>query len=406
MPGTTDSEVGAARQPRLLFLASSFPYGRNDTFFASEVRELVRQGVDVLAIPIRPRGPLTTLDAEPLTLRKPLIDLEIARAALAELLLAPLAAAQAFLLLFRSPRPRVLVRNLAAFPKALWVARLARSRQADHIHAHWAGPPSTVALVASRMSGVPWSFTAHATEIFAGNLLREKCGSARFVRFVAAAMMERARSVAPGVDESRWVLLRLGFELPESLDPHPPSDPPVLLLAASFVPGKGHDVVLAAARRLLDAGVTVEVWLAGAGPLQEETRGLAHDLNLDGVVRFHGYIPNAQLLDWLAHGRVDVVVLASDAEGVPVSLVEALAHGVPAVATNVGGVAELLGDGCGVLVPRRDPEALADALALLLRSPELRAGYAHAGRQRVEREFAVAPIVRRLRGLLGFGDQA
>ena len=205
----------AAAAPRLLYLTSSFPYGVNDLFFEPEVRELVRQGVDVRPVPIRPRGPLTTADVESLSLRRPLFDLGIATAALAETLRAPVAVASTFALLFRSPRPNVLVRNLASFPKALWVARLARSWKANHIHAHWAGPPSTVALIASRISGVPWSFTAHFSDIAANNLPREKSASARFVRFIAAAMMDLARETAPGVDESRWVLVHLGVEVPE-----------------------------------------------------------------------------------------------------------------------------------------------------------------------------------------------
>lgn len=402
MAGTGDGARAATRRPRLLYLASSFPYGRNDTFFGPEVRELVRQGTHVRAVPIRPRGPLTTIDAESLTVRKPLLDRQIAAAAVAEFVRSPRLVLQALGLLLRSPRPNVLLRNLAAFPKALWLARLARDWTADHIHAHWAGPPSTVALVAARLSGVPWSFTAHATEIYAGNLLPEKCRSARFVRFVAAAMMERARTVAPDLDDSRWVLVRLGVEVPEPPAPPPSNDPPVVLLAASFVRGKGHEVVLAAAERLVEDGRRFEVWLAGAGPLEAELQARARDLRLDGVARFCGYVPNAELLQWMESRRIDLVVLASDSEGVPVSLMEALARGVPAVATDVGGVAELLGEGCGVLVPPQDPEALADGIARLLDSPELRLACARAGRARIEEEFAVASAVRRLRALMGF----
>jgi glycosyltransferase involved in cell wall biosynthesis len=389
-------------RPRLLYLTSSFPYGVNDRFFAPEVRELVRQGVEVLAVPIRPRGPLTTEDAESLAVRRPLFDLAIGRAALVETLRAPVAVGRAFALLFQSPAPNVLFRNLAAFPKALWLAGLARSWRADHIHAHWAGPPSTVALIASRISGRPWSFTAHFADIEANNLLREKSASASFVRFIAAAMMELARDTAPGLDESRWVLVHFGVELPaspawrEALN-----DPPVLLMAARFDPEKRHDVLIHATRRLLDQGVDVEVWLAGrGGTLEQEMKQLARRLGVDGIVRFQGSVPRAALLEWLASGRVDAVVLSSDGEGLAVSLIEALAHCVPAVGTDVGGVGELLGDGCGELVPPGDPGALADAITRVLRDPELRKRNVHGGRARVEREFAVASVVERLRHLL------
>jgi glycosyltransferase involved in cell wall biosynthesis len=393
--------------PRLLYLTSSFPYGLNDLFFEPEVRELVRQGVDVRPVPIRPRGPLTAPDAESISLKRPLFDLDIATAAMAETVRAPVGVARAFALLLRSPQPRVLMRNLASFPKALWLARLARSWNADHIHAHWAGPPSTVALIASKLSGVPWSFTAHASEITANNLLREKSASARFVRFIAAAMMDRARKTAPGIDDSAWVLVHFGIEVPE-LRPRSEAlnDPPVLLMAAHFDPAKRHDLLIQAVHRLLADGVALEVWLAGrGGQLEDEAKQLARSLGVDQNIRFQGVVPRTALLDWLASGRIDAAVLTSDSEGIAVALIEALAHCVPAIGTDVGGIGELLGDGCGELVPAGDAEALAAAIARVLGTPELRERITSAGRTRIEHEFAVTAVVRRLRELFDFVDE-
>ena len=122
-------------------------------------------------------------------------------------------------------------------------------------------------------------------------------------------------------------------------------------------------------------------------------------------MRFLGYVPNAEILGWLQAGDVDAVVLPSDWEGVPVSLIESLAYGVPAVASDVGGVAELVGDGCGVLVPAGDQDALAHGIRRLLHSPPLRAEVARAGRARVEREFAVDRVVSELRELFGFAQK-
>jgi glycosyltransferase involved in cell wall biosynthesis len=351
---------------------------------------------------------LTTPEAESLSLRRPLLDLEIARTAVGEILHQPAPVARAFVLLFRSPAPRTLLRNVAAFPKALWLASLARSWKADHIHAHWAGPPSTVALVASRLSGVQWSFTAHADDITANNLLREKSASARFVRFIANAMMDRARRTAPGIDDSRWALVRFGVEVPQQPPRNEtPNDPPVLLMAARFAPEKRHDLVLEATSRLIGRGVEIEVWFAGPeSPLEERAKQLAHRLGLEDVIRFRGFTPRATLLGWLGSGDVDCVVLVSDREGLPVSLIEALSHRVPAIGTDVGGIPELLGDGCGELVPADDADALADAIERVLRTPTLRAEMIEAGRARVEREFAVPSVVRRLKRLLEFPESA
>jgi glycosyltransferase involved in cell wall biosynthesis len=173
------------------------------------------------------------------------------------------------------------------------------------------------------------------------------------------------------------------------------------LTAARFDVEKRHATLVEATRELVKDGFELEVWLAGTGPLEAEVQQQVRECGLQAVVRFLGYVPNAQVLEWLSDGRVDAVVLPSDAEGIPVSLIEALAHGVPAVACDAGGVTELLGDGCGEVVPPGDAHALALAVARVLRSPDVRAEHRHAGRSRVEQEFAIVPVVRRLRELLG-----
>jgi len=390
-------------QPRLLYLASSFPYGKNDTFFASEVRELVRQGVDVQAIPVRPRGELTTPDAGALAVRRPLLDLGIVRAALAESARSPRAVTRALALLLRQPSPNVLLRNLSAFPKALWIAQVARRTRADHIHAPWAGPPATVAMVASRLSGIPWSFTGHFADIAANNLLRQKCRSAVFVRFIAKAMMELARQTEPAADESRWVLVHSGIDVPASWSAaEGVNQPPVVLMSARFDPEKRQETLVRAARELADEGRELEVWLAGTGRLEHAVAEQVRESGLEGVVRLLGYVPNEQVLAWLDAHRVDLVVLPSDAEGIPYSLIEALAHGVPAVACVAGGVEELLGDGCGELVQPGDAHGVAVAIGRLLDSPELRLACVRAGRERVEREFSAEAAARALRELCGF----
>ena len=176
-------------------------------------------------------------------------------------------------------------------------------------------------------------------------------------------------------------------------------------MAARFDPVKRHDLLIHATRRLRDQGVDVEVWLAGrGGQLEDEMKQLARRLGLDQNIRFQGFTPRATVLEWLESGQIDAVVLPSDGEGISVSLIEALAHCVPAVGTDVGGVGELLGDGCGELVPVGDADALAAGIARVLSTPELRERIAGAGRARIEHEFAVASVVRRLRELFEFVD--
>jgi glycosyltransferase involved in cell wall biosynthesis len=175
-------------------------------------------------------------------------------------------------------------------------------------------------------------------------------------------------------------------------------------MAARFDVEKRHRTMVEAARELTRRGVDFELWLAGSGQLEDEVRRQVRENGLEQRVRMPGHVANAKVLEWLGDGDVDVVVLPSDAEGLSVSLIEALAYGVPAVAADAGGVAELLGEGRGEVVPPGDADALATAVERVLRSPELRAERRRLGRIRVEEEFEVGVVVRSLIDLLGFGE--
>jgi glycosyltransferase involved in cell wall biosynthesis len=131
------------------------------------------------------------------------------------------------------------------------------------------------------------------------------------------------------------------------------------LTIANLRVDKAYDDLLAAARIVSDAGAPVRFAAAGQGPLEEQLRAGVLARGLDGTFTFLGYVPDAARL--LA--GADVFVLASLHEGLPVAVMEALAMGVPVVATRVGGLPELVDDGVsGRLVPPRAPQALADAI--------------------------------------------
>ena len=139
-----------------------------------------------------------------------------------------------------------------------------------------------------------------------------------------------------------------------------------------------------------------QLWLAGDGPERASVERRIAELGLSDRLRLLDTVPHSELLMMYREHSVDCVVLPSLHEGLSVALIEAMAHGVPVVATAVGGVPELLKGDAGVLVPPRDPEALADALASVLESPERRAQLARAGRLRVATEFDVQAIAREL----------
>jgi colanic acid/amylovoran biosynthesis glycosyltransferase len=149
---------------------------------------------------------------------------------------------------------------------------------------------------------------------------------------------------------------------------------------------------------LRDRGVSVRVELAGDGPLEKPTRARVSQLGLTGMVEFLGRVSHDDLLADLERGRWDVMALPSivthdgQLEGIPVSLIEAMACGVPVVGTDAGGVPELLADEAGILVPPGSHGELAAALELLARDPRKRGALAERGRARIEAAFAVERI--------------
>jgi glycosyltransferase involved in cell wall biosynthesis len=290
---------------------------------------------------------------------------------------------------------------VSVFPKALWLARLAGRVGAEHIHAHWAGTTSTVAMLASRISGISWSLTAHRWDIAEDNLLRAKAREATFVRAISEHGAAEVRTLVGEPDWSPWVL-HMGVELPAVAPSGPGRGPLRILTAARLVEKKGHAYLIEAVEMLRSRGVSVRVEVAGDGPLEPDLRGQVAAAGLGEVVVFLGTVSHDRLLARLEAGDWDVAVLPSvvtasgELEGIPVSLIESMASGLPAVGTSTGGIPELLDRGAGVLVPARDSDALAFAVESLARDEGLRRKIGSAGRRRVEEQFDADRIAREL----------
>jgi glycosyltransferase involved in cell wall biosynthesis len=157
---------------------------------------------------------------------------------------------------------------------------------------------------------------------------------------------------------------------------------------------KGLDVLLRASAILKKRNLPFQCLLIGDGPEMGRLQSLVAELNLEGEVRFTGAISTDGVRSFLVPNNVIVVpsVYARDGErdGIPTVLVEALACGVPAVASAISGIPELIDDGeSGLLVPERDAERLASAIEAVLTNPDLRARFGPNGRRKVLRDFDV-----------------
>lgn len=175
-----------------------------------------------------------------------------------------------------------------------------------------------------------------------------------------------------------------------------------ILCPANLYPVKGHRYLIEAIAVLRKRGVECELLVAGDGALRSDLDAQVQNLGLAGAVHFLGQCSHTEILAMYREGRVGMVVLPSVDlgnnlhEGIPVSLLEPMSYNIPVVSTNTGGIPELLEDGAGLIVPDKDPMALADAIERLVRDSEFTAKVARKGRQRVCESFNVVAVVSQL----------
>jgi colanic acid/amylovoran biosynthesis glycosyltransferase len=393
---------------RIIYVTSSLPHGKKEAFIIPEIGELMRRGHDILIVPTYPRGKVLHGDVKPLmsqVVSKPLLSADIAKAAAKRFLENPTGASEVLSSLFGGRSAGVILRNLAVYPKGLWLADLACDWRADHIHAHWSTVPATMALIAGEVSGLPWSVTAHRFDIAQDNLLDMKARKACFIR---AINQRGAQEIADRVSSAASLpfVIHMGVRVPCVKHRELPNNNGRMLrlvVPANLLEVKGHTYLLQAVRILTDRGVDVHLDLAGDGPLREGLVRETHDLGLRGRVAFLGLVPHEKLLKRMEAGSWDILVLPSivtnsgEKEGIPVALIEAMSCRVPVVSTVSGGIPELFeGVDEALLVPPKDPAALAEAIERVGSDPALRERLIESGSKRVGDSFAVEQVAEEL----------
>jgi glycosyltransferase involved in cell wall biosynthesis len=175
-----------------------------------------------------------------------------------------------------------------------------------------------------------------------------------------------------------------------------PAEAQVVVAVGNLRPQKAHQVLIAAIARIAERWPDMQVLVVGVGPRREELEQLSAELGLQRVIRFLGY--RSDVPDVLA--AADVAVCSSDFEGTPIAILEYMEAGVAVVSTAVGGVPDVIEDGVhGLLVPRRDPDALAGAISELLADPQRAREMGARGRERRRSEFTLEALIDRLEAL-------
>ena len=304
--------------------------------------------------------------------------------------------------------PKNRLRTLYHFCEAVYLAREIERRGIRHIHVHFALNATTIAMVVSRLTGASFSFTAHANDIFANPiLLPEKIRAARFIIAISEYNRRFLHRIVPSQETfDKTYVVHCGIDVRRFSPPghRPPNDRPVILAVGRLVEKKGYPHLIKACKILVDRGHDYRCLIVGGGPQEALLRQMIEENDLSGYVSLEGVVFQEDLRDHL--GKADVFALPcvvasnQDMDGIPNTLMEAMAMEIPTISTTVSGIPELVEDRkTGLLVPPRDEVSLADAIATLIKDEELRSALGKAGRAKVVEEFEIEKNTNRLLGI-------
>lgn len=311
--------------------------------------------------------------------------------------------------------PVILGKSLYAFCKGVALAHIlvTNGNLPQHLHAHWATMPTTAAMVIGQLLDIPFSFTAHAWDIFKEQaMLPAKLRAADFTVTISEYNRRYLSQLCPAAAD-RIHVVRCGVNLARFSHrrEYRNANPPHILSVGRLVEKKGLSYLVDACAHLRDGGIDFTCTIVGDGPQRDALERLIAARDLQEIVKLAGGLPQEDLCDLWQMACVFVlpctITRNGNRDGIPVVLMEAMASGVPVVSTTVSGIPELVEDGVtGLLVPPDDAEALSQAISHLLADPDLAARLARAGRQRVEREYDVVRNTRNKAHLLGVAPEA
>jgi len=280
-------------------------------------------------------------------------------------------------------------RYFLVLPSSAWVVR----NNINFLHAHFAGENLICASIIAEWTGVPYSVTTHRYDIFNDPISLSEAISCFASATIVITISEFNRNFMAekyGIEATRIKIVHCGIDLSRFIfQPRRrklSGEKIMLLSIGRLVAEKAQDILLKAVKLLVMRGVPLQLEIIGDGPLRHELVAMAKELGILSFIVFHGTQTEAFVRERLA--GVDLFVLSSRSEGLPVVCMEALAMGTPVVATKIFGIPELIEDQIsGLLVPPDNPSALAEAIFSFYSDQSVLARAPGVGRQKVESAF-------------------
>lgn len=395
---------------RIAYITTYFPL-LTQTFVYREVLELKKHGISVQCFSVKRPG---TVVQEVEDLQKettylwPLNLIRFSKAHLYFLKKNPKAYFNTFIFQWRSGKGKAhgRLRYLIHFLEGVYFAYLCVTRRIEHIHAHFAHGPASVALVANQLTKISFSFTAHANDIFVNTwLLAEKIRAAKFVVTISQFNKEHLASMINRTESKKIEVIPCGVSLLEFKSEEKEFRMAKNILSVGrLVEKKGFQYLLQACKLLKDWGLSFNCTIIGDGEQRGFLFRLMEELNVQDQVCFMGALGPEEVRKHLK--RSDVFVLPAvmggdgDRDGIPVSLMEAMAAGVPSVSSRISGIPELINNRHnGRLVQPEDSFDLARVVKEILSNDKLRTRLGGEARNTVEQGFNLEINVRKLASL-------
>lgn len=396
---------------RICYITSQTPYGTGEQFILPEILKLKENGNNVIVIPIKPEIKLAE-GREPEVVSKdtiyiPLFNFKVFFTSLRYFFKHPIIIIKIiFNIMKYSGNFKKIIKNLVVLPKGITTGVVISKSNIDHIHCHWASTPSSVGYIASKISNIRWSFTSHRWDIAENNMLKEKAKSAKFIRVIDDPGYNEMIGFIGKENENKCIKIHVGVnvQLPVKFFREKRNEF-IIVMAANFIEKKGHIYLLKSLINIKKKGYKVYCYFYGNGPMEDSLKESAKKYKVDDIVSFDGKIAHDKLIKQYIDGKVDCVVLPSiitengEKEGIPVSLMEAMAARIPVISTNTGGIYELLRDNCGILVEQKNVEQLENGIEKLINSRQLQEQIADNGYNMVKNDFYVKNIIDKMQKL-------
>jgi glycosyltransferase involved in cell wall biosynthesis len=283
-------------------------------------------------------------------------------------------------------------------------------RKLDHLHAHFAHDPALIAYLVHRITGLPFSFTAHARDLYQvpEKVMTDRIRESNAVVTCCRANLEYLQDIAPS-EQTKFSLVYHGVNLQDFQTVANPgmgsvAEVPLILSVGRLVEKKGFQDLLEALFLAKKKGARFRCAIYGDGPLCQPLKQWIDEHDLAAEVVLPGDRPQHELIPAFQSATLFVLTPFQtddgDRDGIPNVLVEAMAVGVPVITTAVAGIPELVeNDQNGLLYPPHDVEGISSGITELLRDPEKRRQLGAAGSKKVKEQFDVAQAARRLKAL-------